>query len=188
VAVTQMADPAQSFDDAFDRADAPTPGGNWSIAGGPVEIQGQELHASTDTGDRVAIARPLFGATQHASAEFVVRGSAFLHRFGIVLRYVNASNYYVAYRTTGGTSVLRLARVVKGLETVLGQKSIGNPKRNAWFRLGGRAEGQRLTLELEGVPIFSVSDATFTEGGVGLLLGSKRDATVIADDFTGTAR
>ena len=115
------------------------------------------MRAPTATRYRVAIARPLHGATQNASAEFVLRDYNFARRFGVVLRYENASNYYVAYRMTGGTSVLRLARIVNGLETVLGQKSVGNPARNAWFRLGGRAEGQRLTLELEGVPIFSVS-------------------------------
>jgi pectate lyase len=187
VTVTQMPDTAQSFDDGFDRIDASTPGENWAAAGGPIEIQAQELRAPTATGDRLAIARPLHGATQHASAEFVLRETAFVHRLGVVLRYEDTSNYYVAYRMTGGTSVLRIARVVDGLETVLGQKNIGNPARNAWFRLGGRAEGQRLTLELEGVPIFSVTDAAFAEGGAGLLLGSKGKATVAADDFTGTA-
>ena len=188
VTVTQMPDTAQSFDDAFDRANAPTPGANWAVVGGAIEIQAQELRASPAIGDRVAIARPLDGATQHASAKFVLRDTNFAHRLGVVLRYEDASNYYVAYRMTGGTSVLRLARIVNGLETVLGQKSVGNPARNAWFRLGGRAEGQRLTLELEGVPIFSVTDAAFPEGGVGLLLGSKGKTTVAADDFTGTAR
>jgi pectate lyase len=188
VTVTQIPDTAQSFDDTFDRANAATPGANWAVIGGPIDIQGQELRAPTATGDRLAIARPLSGATQHASAEFVLRDTNVAQRVGVVVRYEDASNYYVAYRVNGGSSVLRIARVVNGLETVLGQKSIRNPTRNAWFRLGGRAEGQRLTLELDGVPIFSVTDSTFGQGGLGLLLGSKQKATVAADDFTGIAR
>jgi hypothetical protein len=118
----------------------------------------------------------------------VLRDAGLVHRLGVVMRYENASNYYVAYRMTGGTSVLRIARVVNGLETVLAQKSMGNPPRNTWFRLGARAEGQRLTLELEGVPIFSATDPAFAEGGVGLLLGSKGKATIAVDDFTGAAQ
>jgi PKD repeat protein len=188
VSVTQMPDTAQSFDDTFDRSNAATPGANWAVVGGPIGVQARELRAHSATGDRLALARPLSGATQHASAKFSLRETVFVQRFGVVLRYENASNYYVAYRLTGGTSVLRLARVVNGLETVLAQKSIGNPIRNAWFRLGGRAEGQRLTLELEGVPIFSVNDSAFADGGVGILLGSRGKAMLVADDFTGTAQ
>jgi hypothetical protein len=40
-------------------------------------------------------------------------------KFGIVLRYQNATNYYLISRTTGGASQLRVSRFVNGAETIL---------------------------------------------------------------------
>ena len=83
-----------------------------------------------------------------------------------------------------GSSVLRISRVVDGIETVLGQRSFPNPGRGTWFRLGARADGKLLTLELNDVPLFTVTDGTFAEGTLGLLLGSVGRLSLPADDFT----
>jgi hypothetical protein len=55
-----------------------------------------------------------------------------------------------------------------------------------WFRLGARAEGQRLTLLLDDVPLLTVSDGAFAEGTPGLLLASKGPLSLPADDFSAT--
>ena len=49
-----------------------------------------------------------------------------------------------------------------------------------------RAEGQRLTLLLDDVPLLTVSDGAFAEGTPGLLLASKGPLSLPADDFSAT--
>ena len=115
----------------------------------------------------------LYGSDQQASADFASPDNNRAPRFGIVLRFQDPLNYYLVYRQTGGSSVLRISRVVAGVETVLKQRNISNPARGVWFRLGARAEGQILTLLLDDVPLLTVSDGTFAEGTPGLLLSSK---------------
>ena len=69
-------------------------------------------------------------------------------RFGLIVRYRDALNYYVCYRMTGGTSVLRISKVVNGLETVLKSAPSANPAKDAMFQLSCSAESSTLTLEL----------------------------------------
>ena len=122
--------------------------------------------------------------TQQASADFASPDNNRAPRFGIVLRFQDPSNYYLVYLLTGRTSVLRISRVVAGVETVLRQRSFPSPARDVWFRLGARADDKLLTLELDDVPLFTVSDDTFARGTLGLLMGSKGRLALPADDFS----
>jgi pectate lyase len=177
---------ANTFNDTFDRPDSLTLGNEWTAVRGQASIQGKQLWSAAAIGDHVAVVPSLHGSAQQASADFASPDNNPTPRFGIVLRFQDPSNYYLVYRQTGGSSVLRISRVVAGVETVLKQRNIPNPARGMWFRLGARAERQLLTLELEGVPLFTVSDGTFTEGTLGLLLGSKGRLSLPADDFSAT--
>jgi hypothetical protein len=62
--------------------------------------------------------------------------------FGILLRYVKQQNYYVAYRIVGGLSALRIAKVIGGVETVLGQFGVPNPILNKPLSAHGRHHGK----------------------------------------------
>ena len=93
------------------------------------------------------------------------------------------SNYYLVYRQTGGSKRSPVSRVIDGVETVLKQKNISNPFRGVSFRLGARVEGQLLTLLLNDLPLLTVSDGTFAEGTLGLLLASKGPLSLPADEF-----
>ena len=93
-------------------------------------------------------------------------------------------NYYLAYRMAGGTSVLRVSRVVNGTETVLASAKIGNPTLNNVFRLGGRANGPTLSLDLDNVQKLSVADSTFLSGAPGLLLAPNTAKASLADNFS----
>ena len=177
-----------AFEDSFDRADSPVPGNGWAVVRGQLGIAGQELRTVPLVGTHVAVLPALSGSTQRASAEFASPDNNRAPRFGIILRYQDESNYYVAYRQTGGASRLRISRVVAGQETVLKQRSVANPVRGAGFQLGARVEGDVLTLELNGVPMVSVFDGTFAQGAVGLLLGSKGQLALPADDFAATVQ
>jgi hypothetical protein len=109
------------------------------------------------------------------------------------VRYRDPRNYYVCYRLTGGSSVLRISKVVNGLEIVLKSAPVANPAREAMFGVACRAEGTTLTLELDGVAKLTTSDATFANGAVGLVIGPTwllggAGPSHRADHFTATAQ
>jgi len=183
VVVNDTPSTADTFDDTFN---GQTLGNRWTVVRGQAGIQGQQLWSAADIGDHVAVVPTLYGSTQQASADFASPDNNRAPRFGIVLRYQDPSNYYLVYRQTGGTSVLRISRVVAGVETVLRQRNFPNPGQNVWFRLGARADDKLLTLELDDVPLFTVSDDTFARGALGLLMGSKGRLAMPADDFSAT--
>ncbi len=98
-------------------------------------------------------------------------------------------NYYVAYRQVGGSSVLRIARVVNGVEKILGTSGIPNPTKNVPFRLAGRVTGTTLSLDFGGVNKLNVTDTTFATGKAGILLGSSSKVTQYqADNFTASVQ
>jgi len=94
----------------------------------------------------------------------------------------------------GGASVLRISKVVNGVETVLAQAALPNPTQGVPFRLRASAAGTALTLQLcpsagncsAGGTTVSASDPTFQSGGrVGLLFkwGVSATPSYIADTF-----
>jgi len=107
------------------------------------------------------------------------------------MRYRDAVNYYMCYRMTGGTSVLRISKVVNGLEIVLKSAPVATPGKDAKFRLTCSAESSTLTLEL-GSSRLTVSDSSFSTGSVGLVMGSVwplggKGPSHRADDFNASA-
>ena len=157
--------------DEFDRADAPALGNGWSAAAGELFIVAGEARNPADIGMNLAVLPALAGPSQVARASFAREGTTGAPRFGVVLRYVDAGNYYACYRQAGTASRLRITRVSNGAETVLAQVSVKNPAAGRAFQITCSAEGASLTLQLGGGPTVSATDATFTGGSVGLLMG-----------------
>src|SRR5206468_3846112 len=90
-----------------------------------------------------------------------------------------------AYRLVGGASVLRISRVVGGVEKVLVQTPVPNPTQNVPFRLRASIAGTTLTLQLIDGATTSISDPTFTGGGVGVMFSWPANGTpsYAVDDF-----
>ncbi len=109
-------------------------------------------------------------------------------RFGVVVRYQNPQNYYICYRQVGGSSVLRIAKVQNGVETVLKSVGIANPAPNALFKLACQASGTALTLLVDGVTKLSTSNGTFTTGGPGYTISTQKGTSHRAENFTATAQ
>jgi parallel beta-helix repeat protein len=174
------------FTDGFDRPDSEILGNGWLEMQGDLMIAAAELSNAPVKGYHLAVQSRLSGPTQTAAADFASTDNGNSPRFGIVLRFRDAANYYVLYRQAGGTSRLRISRVVNGVERILTQTHITNPTRDTFFRLEGRASGTTLTLSLDGVRRLSVSDSTFAGGSPGILLGSKYTRSYRADNFTAT--
>jgi hypothetical protein len=185
---TPTAGPGASFADAFDRADSTDLGNGWVEVAGDLAIQGQELKNTAIAGDHIAVFPGISDPAQTVSADFASVDNNLGPRFGVILRYQDPSNYYRIYRATGGASVLRISRIAGGVETVLASVSIGNPTKNVFFRLEGRASGQSLTLALDGVDKATVTDATFSAGSVGVVIQAGGTASFHrADNFLATS-
>jgi hypothetical protein len=132
-----------SFADAFDRADSTVLGNGWVEVAGDLTIEGQELKNTGIAGDHIAVYPDLNDPAQTVSADFASVDNNLGPRFGVILRYQDPLNYYRIYRATGGASVLRISRIVGGVETVLATVSLPNPAKNVFFRLEGRARPWR---------------------------------------------
>ena len=83
------------------------------------------------------------------------------------MRYRDPQNYYICYRQVGGSSIVRIAKMQNGVETVLKSVGIGNPALNALSKLSCQASGSTLTLLIDGVTKLSMIDGTFSTGSAG---------------------
>jgi len=99
---------------------------------------------------------------------------------GLVLRYRDAGNYYIA-RANALEDNVRLYRVVGGRRVQFAGVDVRVP-RDRWQTLRLSVEGDRFEVALEGRPLFSASDRTFSDAGqVGLW--TKADSLTHFDDL-----
>ncbi|MFC7688266.1 hypothetical protein ACFQY5_33950 [Paeniroseomonas aquatica] len=99
---------------------------------------------------------------------------------GLVLRYRDDRNYYVA-RANALENNVRLYRVVDGRRIQFAGIDVPVP-RDRWQTLGLRAEGERFEVWLDGRALFSSTDWTFTNAGqVGVW--TKADSLTHFDSF-----
>jgi hypothetical protein len=135
----------------------------------------------------------LTGAIETVEADFTSAGNNNAPSFGVVLRCqdcgtpgVAPANYYRIYRTTGGSSLLKISKIVGGVETVLKTVSISNPAAGVQFHLRGSANGTTLSVAV-GTVQTSVTETsgTFTSGTTGLFIRSGGGSTAVhqADNF-----
>jgi YVTN family beta-propeller protein len=104
---------------------------------------------------------------------------------GVVWRYADADNYYVA-RFNPLEDNYRLYHVVNGKRTQIGGKEKLTAKAGEWHTLTVRMVGEAITCSLNGKVEIEVADKTFTKPGkVGLW--TKADARTSFDDFQAVA-
>jgi len=177
-----------SFTDAFDRADDPAALGNgWLPVAGSFQIVSGEARNQASKVLHMAVRPELQGVAQTVSTTFASTGNNVAPRFGVVLHYQSAGNYYLCYRQVGGSSVVRIAKVVNGKETVLKSANVANPAQGARFTLSCQAAGSLLTLQLDGVTKATVADPAATvSGSVGFAMGGSAGGAIShrADDFS----
>lgn len=159
-----------TFADGFNRPDATVLANGWSQVAGSLGIQSGEARSKATRMMHTAVLPNLAGAAQTIEMSFASVDNNLGPRFGLLARYKDAKNYYACYRQTGGSSVLRISKVVNGLETVLKQVGISNPQKNALFTLRCALQGTTLTLSY-GSTKLTATDATFGSGSVGMTIG-----------------
>lgn len=163
--------PVASFSDNFNRANSDDLGNGWVTGAGDFSIVDGELRSGPVRSLHMAVLPDVSGANASASASFASADNNYSPRFGLIVRYRDARNYYMCYRITGGVSALRISKVVNGFELVLKQVSVGNPAKDTMFKLACGADGHTISLEM-GTTRLSVSDSTFNDGAVGVVMGS----------------
>ena len=177
-----------TFSDNFNRADSTAIGTAWTQVAGSFVINGNMLKNAPQSGNALAVVSALSGGTQTASADFTSVDNNLGPRFGIVLSYQNPTNYYLLYRQTGGSSRLLISKIVNGVETVLENASLSNPHKGVPFHITGSVTGTTLKLDFNGVNKVTVTDATFTTGKVGIMVGTGGTFQQQADNFTATVQ
>lgn len=157
----------------------------WEVREDPTAPAGSKVLAETSR-DRTDNRFPLV-----VLSGFSARDAALSVRFraiegqvdqaaGLVLRYRDAGNYYVA-RANAREDNVRLYRVVEGRRTQFAGAEARVP-RNQWQTLGLRVAGDRFEVLLEGRVLFSANDRTFGDAGqVGLW--TKADSLTHFDAF-----
>ena len=173
--------------DSFDRPDSSVLGNGWSVITGSLMVQSGEARNTPTSTSGLAVQPGLVGATQIVAASFASTNNNSAPRFGVIVRYQNPQNYYICYRQVGGSSVLRIAKVQNGAETVLKSVGIGNPAVNAFSTLSCQASGTTLTLRLDGVMKASAINGLFSAGSVGYAISSKGGSHRV-DNFSATAQ
>ena len=199
------------FCDAFTRANSSTLGSpgagappcpspsnsalTWQEDSGAFAISANQLVTETQPVGTpyIATVSGFTGLDQAVAVDFTSTLNSNAPKFGIVLRYTDPQNYYLLYRWVGGASVLRISKIVNGLETVLAQAALPNPTQNVPFRLRASAAGTALSLQLcpsagtcsPGGTTVSVSNSTFQNGRVGVLFkwGVSATPSYIADNL-----
>ena len=177
------------FLDDFNRNYSPTLGGpsetgpQWTEAIGNLVINNQRVENAL-RGDNIGILPALVGANQSASGDFSASDNNASPRLGLLLRVQGdaARNHYRLYRISGGSSQLRIAKLVNGAETILKSVQVPMATLNTPFHLVGSVSGTTLTLTMGTVQI-SVTDATYASGTIGVLVNTGAPAAHSADNF-----
>jgi hypothetical protein len=176
--VNPVSGPTPTFTDNFDRTEL---GSQWTETAGDLVISQNRL-TNTQRGDNIATVVGLSGANQSASGDFTSADNNTGPRVGVVLRYQDAKNHYRIYRSVGGSSQLRIAKLVNGIEYPLKSVIIPNPVVGTAFHIVGSVVGTTLTASTAGVQI-TVSDTKYASGGVGVLIGTGPLAAHSADNY-----
>jgi hypothetical protein len=177
-----------TFTDTFDRPDSPMLDNGWVVMTGGLMIQSGEGRNQPNNTFSLAVQPNLVGPTQMVEASFASTNNNSAPRFGVVVRYQNAQNYYLCYRQVGGSSVLRIAKVQNGAETVLKSVGIANPALNVFSKLSCQASGTTLTLSIDGVTKVSTINGIFTSGSTGYTISTLKGSSHRAENFSATAQ
>lgn len=129
----------------------------------------------------MALARDFLGGDVVARCRMRYAGGEVDRAGGLVLRYHDAGNYYVA-RVNAAEGDLRIFRVANGVRRTLpGGRVEGRTDDGAWHTLEFRVEGSRLTATLDGVHTATAYDSYFLQGAAGLW--TKSDSITEFDDL-----
>ena len=141
--------------------------GQWAVVSDPSASGGRAIEqSSTDRTDYrfpLAIYTPLAAKNADFSVRFKSAAGKVDQAAGIVMRLVDANNYYVV-RANALEDNVRFYRVVKGRREELKGANI-KVSGNEWHTLALKAEADRFTVTYDGKQLFEATDSTFKDAG-----------------------
>jgi Domain of Unknown Function (DUF1080) len=105
---------------------------------------------------------------------------------GVVWRYQDANNYYIA-RYNPLENNYRVYKVVAGKRTQLESKADLKAAAGQWHTLSIKMAGDRIECSLNGVKYLEATDGTFAKAGA-VGLWTKADAQTYFDDFKASGK
>jgi hypothetical protein len=160
---------ATSFSDNFQRADSTVLAMGWTEPQGDFFIRNGSLWNGTEKTRHLAVQSSLTMATGKVAAEFTSLNNNAAPVFGLVFGFLDARNYYAAYRQVGGSSVLKIVRVANGVETVLAQRSCANPVLGSKFNLAVSISSSQVVLTGAGQTL-TATGISLAPGKVGVMV------------------
>ena len=118
---------------------------------------------TTDYHFPLAIYRPASGTDVEATIHFKPISGRIDQAGGVVVRYIDADNYYLS-RANALENNVTFYRVVKGNRQQLAAASAPVAS-GQWHTLTLKAEGDRFTVTFDGKALITASDRTFGEAG-----------------------
>ena len=160
-------------------------GSVWAVAEDKTAPKGSKVLAQTAASPAAMFNLCVLGDASFADVEVAVAFKAVEGKTdqggGVVWRYSDANNYYVA-RFNPLEGNYRLYHVVEGKRTQIGGKEKLTAKAGEWHTLKVRMVGEAITCTLNGKVEIEAKDKTFAKPGkVGLW--TKADARTSFDDF-----
>ncbi|MGV8838962.1 MAG: hypothetical protein ACWA6X_01520 [Bauldia sp.] len=162
---------------------------DWQIVEDPMAPAGPHVLAevSRDTTSSrfpICILRDFSAANVEVSVAFKPVAGAIDQAAGVMVRIVDANNYYIA-RANALEGNVRFYKVENGVRDQLATANVPVVV-GQWSTLGLRIVGDRAEVLLDGVVLFGATDQTFpAAGGVGVW--TKADSLTYFDLLTATA-
>ena len=141
--------------------------GKWTVVNDDTSFAGRVIEQSskdqTDYRFPLAIFEPVVAKNIDVSVKFKPVAGRIDQAGGIVIRFLDADNYYVV-RANALEDNVRFYRVVRGRREQIGGSDT-KVASDEWHALGVKANGERFTIEFDGKTLFSTSDKTFAGAG-----------------------
>ena len=141
--------------------------GEWVVIGDPSASGGRAIEQSsterTDYRFPLAIYTPLSVKNGDVVVRFKSVAGKVDQAAGVVMRLIDADNYYVV-RANALEDNVRFYRMVKGKREQLEGANI-KVAANVWHTLGLKAEGENFTVTYDGKQLFTATDSTFADAG-----------------------
>jgi hypothetical protein len=141
--------------------------GRWEVVEDATAEGGRALaQLSAETTDYhfpLAIYRPASGTDVEATIRFKPVSGRIDQAGGVVVRYIDADNYYLT-RANALENNVTFYRVVKGSRQQIASAA-AQVASGQWHTLTLKAEADRFTVTLDGKPMITASDRTFAGSG-----------------------
>ncbi len=141
------------FMESFNEADNFPLTSIWKILSGQAAIRSQQLKMITKSS--LVMAAGIVSKNALVTADFVSLNNNASPFFGLVMHYQPDGSYYRFSRQMGGTSQVRITKIVAGVERATLVRSFPNSTAGRPFKLGAQIINNSLVMFVDGKPVLT---------------------------------